>query len=348
MKRSKYILSVVNKTGEKNAGYKAENDVSTIAQECGYKLIPLFETNQVGTRVKDIFIGIISALNLRKKLQDGDIVLIQYPVNRILMKYIYHILKLRNVKIDIVTLIHDIDYLRDIPLGRKGVEGMKKLELSLLNCSDYLICHNNYMINKLKTEKLSVNYISLQLFDYLYNGKTAMISEDKNMIIVAGNLLESKAGYLYQINDIQHDFTLSIYGSNFSEQKMKTNKFLYHGSFKPDELIGNLYGSYGLVWDGNSTSTCSGNYGKYLHINNPHKVSLYLAAGIPVIIWKEAALCSFIEENNLGFGIASLDELNDNLKKHEENYRDYYNSVQKIKNKVCTGGFLKTALKELE
>ena len=278
----KYILSVVGANGQNNAGSKAGNDVLRVSQECGYKLIPLYESNQVRTRVQDIISGVIATYSLRNKLVDGDIVLMQYPLNRLLMKNIF------------------LDYLRDIPLGDKGVDGMKVLELSLLGSSDYLICHNPFMIRTLQKEKLSVEYISLDLFDYLYDGTPATISEDKSTVIVAGNLLESKAGYLYQIKKDKHKFALSLYGSNYAVDKMQMDNATYHGSFKPDELIANLYGAYGLVWDGSSTETCSGSYGKYLRINNPHKVSLYIAAGIPVVIWKEAALCSLIEENALG------------------------------------------------
>ena len=32
----------------------------------------------------------------------------------------------------------------------------------------------------------------------------------------------------------------------------------------------------GLVWDGDSCSSCSGVCGEYLKINNPHKISFYL------------------------------------------------------------------------
>ena len=64
-----------------------------------------------------------------------------------------------------------------------------------------------------------MEYISLDLFDYLYDGTPATISEDKSTVIVAGNLLESKAGYLYQIKKDKHKFALSLYGSNYAVDK---------------------------------------------------------------------------------------------------------------------------------
>ena len=56
------------------------------------------------------------------------------------------------------------------------------------------------------------------------------------------------------------------------------------GSFLPDELPSALEGSFGLVWDGDSSKTCSGVFGEYLRYNNSHKASLYLASGFPIIV----------------------------------------------------------------
>ena len=50
-------------------------------------------------------------------------------------------------------------------------------------------------------------------------------------------------------------------------------------------------------------------YGEYLSFNNPHKTSLFLASGIPVIIWEKAALADFVRENHCGITVSSLDEI---------------------------------------
>jgi hypothetical protein len=70
-----------------------------------------------------------------------------------------------------------------------------------------------------------------------------------------------------------------------------------------------MEGSFGLVWDGETTQTCSGTYGEYLRINDPHKASLYLASGMPVIIWKEAALADYILKNGCGIAVDSIEEI---------------------------------------
>ena len=115
-----------------------------------------------------------------------------------------------------------------------------------------------------------------------------------------------------------------------------------------DELIEKLKGAYGLVWDGDSLCSCEGNYGAYLKINNPHKVSLYLAAGLPVIVWKQSALYSFICENGVGFGVDSLETLDEALTQHESEYEGYCQRVQELQSKLKNGAYMHAAIKQAE
>ena len=94
-------------------------------------------------------------------------------------------------------------------------------------------------------------------------------------------------------------------------------------------------------------STCTGVYGDYLKINNPHKTSMYLAAGIPVIIWEEAALANFIKKNHCGITIKSTDEIRniiDNML--DEEYETLKANACKIGGKLRRGYFLKSAMKQ--
>lgn len=336
----KYIICSVPENGENNAGFKAGRDAMDIAVANGYQFIEAYRTKEGGTSILNLLSGYWCIKKLCQKVERGDIVLLQYPMNRQFMKFAYK--KLNKYGVHIVTLIHDIDFFRNVPLRKKGVEEMRRLELSLLAQSEYLICHNSFMIAALKKEGLRNNFVSLGVFDYLYNGKEAEKTSD-NSLIVAGNLLEQKAGYIYKLKN--HKFKLSLYGSNLSES-FDDNNAEYHGSFSPGRLIENLKGTYGLVWDGNEIDTCSGNYGQYLKINNPHKLSLYIAAGLPVVVWKQSALYPFVVENGLGFGVESLLEIDEEIAR--QNYDVLTKNVKVIQNKVQQGEFLKKALVEIE
>lgn len=77
----------------------------------------------------------------------------------------------------------------------------------------------------------------------------------------------------------------------------------------PEELPEKLEAKYGLVWDGLEITSCEGTFGQYLKYNNPHKFSLYMAAGIPVITQRKAAIANFIIENKVGIVVDNLENI---------------------------------------
>ena len=113
------------------------------------------------------------------------------------------------------------------------------------------------------------------------------------------------------------------------------------GSFR------NLKGAYGLVWDGDTAKTCSGIFGDYLRINNPHKTSLYLACGIPIITWNKAAIAQYVRKNRVGITVSSLDEINEKLKDvSKDEYNLMRKNAKKCSERVRRGYYLKKAIQE--
>ena len=59
-----------------------------------------------------------------------------------------------------------------------------------------------------------------------------------------------------------------------------------------------------------------------MRFNNPHKLSLYVALGLPVIVWREAAIAEFVLKQGIGITVSDLLELNDiSTKVSTEGYR---------------------------
>ena len=80
-------------------------------------------------------------------------------------------------------------------------------------------------------------------------------------------------------------------------------------------------------------------------MNNPHKTSLYIRCGLPVIIWKEAALAPFIEREGLGITIGSLEELHDILPSiTPDRYREMRRRVLAIGERLANGKYAGAAL----
>ena len=87
------------------------------------------------------------------------------------------------------------------------------------------------------------------------------------------------------------------------------------------------------------------NFKQYTKFNNPHKLSCYLAAGIPVIVWEKTAIAEMVKRENIGYTIRSLEGIK-NL-----NFQDYSSkseSVRKYKEKVRSGYYTKRVIENIQ
>ena len=100
-----------------------------------------------------------------------------------------------------------------------------------------------------------------------------------------------------------------------------------------------------MVWDGEGIDTCSGAMGNYLRINAPHKMSLYLAKGIPLIVWRESGVAPIVERYKLGVCVNSLDEIPRVLSTLSDNdLTEIHRSVEKWGECVRSGAMLEQVL----
>lgn len=103
-----------------------------------------------------------------------------------------------------------------------------------------------------------------------------------------------------------------------------------------------------MIWDGNSLKMCEGLYGEYLKYNNPHKLSLYIVSGLPIIVWNKAAIADYIIENNLGITISSLEEIEEKISNiTEKEYKIMKENVLKLQEKIKKGEVLKQILNKI-
>lgn len=276
----------------------------------------------------------------------GDVALLQCPLadQTIFTGTLTRGWKSRGVHV--VSLIHDLDALRYSK--RNDLSWVQKCKFrvedgSLLRHSDVLIVHNDAMGKKLIDSYgiPSDRVVPLGLFDYEVSGNRCAIARQDLPVIVAGNLQKRKAGYLYSG---ELGFPVNAYGVRYEEAE---GNVCYKGSFEPEVLPGNLEGSYGLVWDGESVDTCAGAYGEYLRINDPHKTSLYLASGLPVIVWSQAAVAKHILDNGLGLAVASLRDVPSAMESvSAEEYSRMLLNVRQEADRLRSGYYTKRALKE--
>ena len=162
----------------------------------------------------------------------------------------------------------------------------------------------------------------------------------------AGQLARRKNSFLYEFGKQIHNFTVNVYGKGFNQSNAANpEKFVLKGFMQPNTLISCAEGDFGLVWDGDSIDCCNGNWGEYLLVNTPHKVSLYIRCGLPIIIWRKAAMAGFIEENGIGVCIDSLREINDIYKNlTQAEYNTMCDNVKHISELMSEGHYFSKAV----
>jgi len=317
---------------EKHAGSKARLDAEKIMLEEGYQ--PFFQNNDSNPIT----------------LTENDVLILQFPLLWHSLKTLILTKLLRKRKFKAYLLIHDIESLRNRSI--KSFQDVKYAILhflqnkTVLERVDGIIAHNDKM--KAVLVQLGIpeeKIISLEIFDYLIPDYEVKKTYEKRTVLLAGNFDIKKAKYARQLPDNPE---FSIFGINFEEENLPQNVH-YKGAFSPEELPYYLEGGFGLVWDGDSPYTCSGMFGEYLKMNNPHKASLYLATGFPIIVWRQSALADFVSKNNCGILVDSLFEIAETLKSiHKKDYQELIENSKKIGEKIRQGYFLKTALEKCE
>ncbi|MBP3853803.1 MAG: hypothetical protein J6D18_04460 [Erysipelotrichaceae bacterium] len=326
------------KTGKKgssfNAGSKARSDIDVILKNETLIFMDNANNQNLIRRSLDFF----QAYSQVKSAPEDSVFLVQYPL--------YMINRYNDVLFDYladkksIALIHDINSLRAYPNQKE----MHINEVKVLNRFHAIISHNKKMSAWLKENGLTRPIVELECFDYLYEGNVET-KEKQYDISFAGNLSYEKSQFLYEAINQNQDVSFELFGVGFDEAKAHSNAFHYKGSKHPDELIHCFESGFGLIWDGDSITTCTGNFGNYERYNNPHKLSMSIAAQLPVIVWEEAAIADFVKNNHIGIPVRSLTNLRKTLDSvSPQEYATMKSNLRELSKKVQSGQFTKKAI----
>lgn len=339
-----YFVSEINSDGT-TAGNKARNDVEKILTRRGYKPISaptLWKEKRHGNRVLFFFKAMQYLKKIRKVIPNKSTLIVQYPLlaefkgKEKKLDYTYLFSSLTKYY-NVVAIVHDINNLRS---------NVKKKSTDDLKNARYIISHNEKMTSYLVSEGIEKNkIINLQIFDYLISTENEENHfRDKETICFAGNLV--KSGFVYNFPDEVKKLCVNLYGNGYNAKQNGVN---YKGTFDSEIISSVIRGKYGLIWDGNSSETCDGYVGEYLKYNNPHKLSMYIVANMPIIIWDQAAEADFVLTNNIGITINKLTDIPQKIQQiDEDKYNQMLKSVKKVKQKLINGDFLNRNLDFIE
>ncbi len=324
-----------------DAGSKARMDIEHIMNEMG--LCSIGRHHGVSkSRLSHFVITLMNVARMIVKVKKDDILVLQYPT-----KYYSTICRIAHKKgAQVISFIHDLDCFR---LKRR----LPKEEISLMNQSDALIgCNTNvcrWLLNNGFTGYSNKAItVPMHLFDFLSEaqnkerGKTGLTHK----IVYAGQLAPKKNKFLYSFGRYIHNFDVNVYGKGFDKQYAENpTRFNLKGFLIPDELIREAEGDFGLVWDGDSVDCCQGDWGEYLALNTPHKTSLYIRCGLPIIIWKQAAMAEFVRSQNIGICVDSLRDINHIYERlTPEEYNCMCENVKRVCLEISEGHYFRKAI----
>lgn len=320
-----------------SAGNKAKTDNEVTLQEMGAVNLGLHRMIN-NNKIIAFFFDLVSIIRACILLKKGDILFLQYPVKKY-FTFLCNIAKKKDAKT--ISLIHDLGSFR-----RKKLTIEK--EINRLSYSDYIIASNENMKTWLQKHGLQKPIGVLGLFDYrsMAFHKNAPQTSSFHKVVYAGALSMRKNAFLIKLTKNLKTWNLIIVGNKKGLQGLQNNPCVtYHGFVPSDEFISDIDANFGLVWDGDSLDTCSGEYGIYLKWNSPHKVSFNLRAGLPIIIWKEAAVAPIIEKEGVGITVNSLKELSTKLNSLTVgDYQKMKANAKILAQKLNEGFFLQQAI----
>jgi glycosyltransferase involved in cell wall biosynthesis len=325
-----------NYRGTSSAGNKAKTDYEQILRDMGATNLGLettFSTSQVVSFVRNLM-GII---HMSSKVQKGDIIVLQYPVKKY-FSLICRIAHRRGAKT--IALIHDLGCMR-----RKKLTEQE--EISRLMHADGVIATNAVMMQWLKEKGYTKTLDYLGLHDYLSDSVSRPpVQHSPLKVVYAGTLALRKNAFLMDMAKQVGNYELVIYGKHKGLPRLQTRGHIKVNPFlSADTFIREVEGDFGLVWDGDSLDTCSGHFGEYLRWNTPHKVSFYIRAGLPMIVWRQSAVAPIVQQEGIGFCIDSIEELNTLLPSiTPQQLSEMRQRVAIVSSRMAQGCYLKEAV----
>lgn len=336
-------LVKLNTSEKVNAQGKARRDVMHTFSDCGYEVRNILNYRYSWGKSRKYhhypilthWIAIRQANRFLKDVKEGDTVAIQ----DFHLRHMQHIAtECLKKKARVILVIHDVQSIRF---------NVTTEEVRQLNNASLLLVHTPAMEEKLRSIGVTTPMRTMMLFDY-YSDSPMTNADDilplRNEVVFAGNL--AKSDFLHHIikQDGLKGITLRLYGMKGNLDTGASDGIEYCGMFEPEKTDA-VKGGWGLVWDGNSIETCAGGIGNYLRYNSSHKMSLYLACGIPLIVWSRSSLASWVRENNVGIVTDNLNSIADIIRNiPDEEYRRMIDSAHRIGVQLRKGSMLKQCI----
>lgn len=278
-------------------------------------------------------------LRILLTIERGAVVFFQYPLYARMHFLLLRLLRTFRKQVRIVCLPFEINGLK------YGDPQLLEWEKRYFACYRNFIVHNGPMQAWFDAHVPGRLITQLGLFDFLTAPVTAA-RQPAPTVAYAGNLSES--GFQYQLHQLcrHNDQPLFLlYGLPAVDNACLPPHVVYKGAYAPYELPSRLEAAYGLVWDGESVDEVTGSFGHYMQYISHHKVSLYILANLPLLVYEKAGTAGMVREKGIGITFRDLHEISDKLKQvTPEAYQTMCDNMRPIARALAAGGHLRGAL----
>lgn len=344
-----YALS--QRSGETyDAAGKAMQDVYAILAQKGFRTVWSMPKS-CSKYMKILDLPYLAGL-LLFRAGKGDYIFYSIPENHIKIRLVKKLQRLK--KYQIICFINDLNAFRYGNMESKEVQAKMQEEASVIGMADHVLIPNKNTARLLQENGVTSRLVPVGVWDYMMTPeqirKLEQVSEAEQTsevhIAFAGNLNKSEFLFHMQLAK-ETNLKLDLWGKLEEEKKEKLPDFCtYHGVLPAEEVPYAIAGmDYGLVWDGSGADEIEGGLGEYLQYNNSHKCGLYLASGIPAIVWSRAGMANFVKEHECGICIERLSELG--AKIQEADYGKLKENAGKAAAKLRRGAYLSAAFDEI-
>ncbi|RYY38544.1 MAG: hypothetical protein EOO08_14220 [Chitinophagaceae bacterium] len=270
-------------------------------------------------------------------LPKGATVVFQWPLYARLHRMLIEQLVRRRPDVEIICFLTDLNSIKDG--DAKALADEKRFFAPLHS----FIAHNEAMCRQFMKDRENARCTTIEFFDFLTPPVPAQRSLSPALCF-AGAL--DKSGFLARCSEFPA-LHFHLYGpgrERFAELANST----YHGIFSPHSLPPELSGSFGLVWDGDSPNALEGMLGNYSKFISPHKLSLYILAGLPIICHEESAAAELVLRYGIGFTVRGLGEIGEKIARIDDaGYRQMRTKQEPLAARISTGACLRSALAAL-
>lgn len=266
---------------------------------------------------------------------EEDIVILQLPTwNGIAFDEVF-VRKLNAYrKIKMIFFIHDVT-----PLMFEENRYLLRRYVDLYNQADLIILPSKAMCDFLRTEGLTVQKVVVQrMWDCIVSLDDVVPPRFGKIFNFASDVNQKKFSF---VKEWKYDDVRLAVTARAGAWEHGANVELL-GWFHNDHLLANALrksGGFGLVWT--EDFLCR----EYMKLNANYKLSLYLAAGLPVAVHKSIPEAGLVFRENLGITADSLDGAVEKTQNMDEKaYHQMAENVGRFGNLLREGYFTKKAL----